>query len=65
MRRRGPKRMNRVDSFSFYIPQILGDEYARFLEEARNASTSRAGAAKVGAAGLCTMQCKEASFREG
>ena len=28
-----PQRMHRVDSFSFYIPLALGEEYGRFIEE--------------------------------
>lgn len=33
-RRPGPKRLPRVNSFSYYIPQVLRDEATRFIEEA-------------------------------
>ncbi|KAG2494492.1 hypothetical protein HYH03_007261 [Edaphochlamys debaryana] len=33
--RPGPKRLPRVNSFSYYIPQVLGDEANAFIKEAR------------------------------
>ncbi|KXZ56043.1 hypothetical protein GPECTOR_2g1595 [Gonium pectorale] len=44
-RRPGPKRLPRVNSFSYYIPQVLGDEAPRFIEEAKAVAKIKADAA--------------------
>ncbi|GLI58956.1 hypothetical protein VaNZ11_000674 [Volvox africanus] len=46
-RRPGPKRLPRVNSFSYFIPQVLGAEAKRFIEEATAIAKIKADAAKV------------------
>ncbi|GIL97914.1 hypothetical protein Vretimale_3488 [Volvox reticuliferus] len=46
-RRPGPKRLPRVNSFSYFIPQVLGAEAKRFIEEATAIAKIKADAVKV------------------